>query len=125
MLDDAPSRGRRARPAHGRRAPRSRRRGRCWRSRVQLLERALPRRLVIAPAAQLGAVADAPGGDVVEVDLHDQLRAQRDPFELLAGAPAAGVRGAALPRLVRPQKADQALLLGDAQTGAVPDDAQL
>src|SRR5271168_3780421 len=38
-------------------------------SAVQLRERALPRRLVLAPAAQLRPVTDAPRGDVVEIDL--------------------------------------------------------
>src|SRR5271167_2304514 len=70
-------------------------------------------------------MANAPGGDVVEVDFHDQLRAQRDPFELLAGAPAARVRGPVLARLIRLEKADQPALLRSREPGAVTDHAQL
>src|SRR6202034_4585891 len=45
-----------------------RRRSRCQWSLLKLIISALARRLVLAPAAQLRAVADAPGGDVVGVD---------------------------------------------------------
>jgi hypothetical protein len=44
-------------------------------SAEQLRERALGRRLVLAPTAQLGSMTDAIGGDVVEVDLDDELGA--------------------------------------------------
>src|SRR5205085_9836506 len=79
----------------------------------------------LAPAAKLGAVADALRRDVVEVDLHDELGPQGDPLQLLAGAPAARVGGAALAALVRGEEADQPPLLGGAEPRAVPDDAQL
>src|ERR1700677_79438 len=92
------------------------------RSAVQLIEHALSRSLVIAPAPQLGAVADAPGGDVVEVDLEDELGTQGDPLQILACAPRAGVGRAALAGLIRGEEADQPLLLGGAEPGAVPDD---
>src|SRR3984957_8927410 len=95
------------------------------RSAVELSERALLRRLVLAPAAQLCTVANAPGGDVIEVDLNDQLRAQRHPLEVLAGAPTTGLRRAALARLIRSEEADETLLLSHAETGAVTHDAQL
>src|ERR1700704_1082814 len=81
------------------------------RSRIELIERARSRVLVLAPAAQLGPVADAPGRDVVEVDLDDELGAQADPLEVLAGAPAARVGGAALARLIVGEEAGQATLL--------------
>src|SRR5512135_3030067 len=41
---------------------------------VHLLEQALPRRLVVAPAEDLRAVADATAACVVERDLDDELR---------------------------------------------------
>src|SRR5271154_2861106 len=91
----------------------------------QLIEGALARILVLAPAPQLGAVADAPGGDVVEVDFHDQLGAQGDPLEVLAGAPATGVGAAALSRLEGLEETDQAPLLRRIEAGAMPHDAQL
>src|ERR1700742_4913505 len=56
-----------------------------------LRQRAVARRLVLAPAQDLGAVADAPVGCMVERDLDDELRAQRDPLELLFGLPAARI----------------------------------
>ncbi len=83
---------------------------------LKLIEGALARVLVLAPAPQLGAVADAPGGDVVEVDLDHQLGAQRDPLEVAPRAPAAGVGGAALPRLVGREEADEAALLGGGES---------
>ena len=70
-------------------------------------------------------MADAPGGDVVEVDLDDQLGAQRDPLQVASGAPAAGVGGAALTRLIGREEVDETALLGRGEPGAVPDDAQL
>src|ERR1019366_307733 len=94
-------------------------------SRAELIEGALRRRLVLAQASELGAMADAPGGDVVEVDLDHQLGAQADPLEILAGAPAAGVGRPALARLIRYEISDEPLLLGGAQARAVPDDAPL
>src|SRR3954470_19656890 len=57
--------------------------------RAELLHTALPRLLVGAPALELGAVADATAGDVIEGDLDDELRSQALPDELLVGLPAA------------------------------------
>src|SRR6185312_4971536 len=92
---------------------------------AQLCESAIARILVLAPAPQLGAVTDAASGDVVEVDLHDELRPQSDPLQIAPGAPAARVGRAALARLVRREEPHQPPLLGRAQARAVPDDAQL
>jgi hypothetical protein len=78
-----------------------------------------------SPAPQLGAVTDAPGGDVVEVDLDHQLGAQPDPLEIAPGAPAALLARAALARLIRFQEGDKPLLLLRRQARAVSDDAQL
>src|SRR5450755_3241781 len=50
------------------------------RSRLHLRQRARARRLVLAPAQDLRAVADATVGRVVERDLDDELGPQRDPL---------------------------------------------
>src|SRR5258706_16005557 len=89
------SRGRsRAERPHRPRGPRER-------SRRQLVQLALVRVLVVAPADELGAVADAVPGDVVEVHLDDQLRSQALPHQLLIGLPAAPLAPAALAGPVR------------------------
>src|SRR5205823_116231 len=90
----------------------------------ELVERALARVLVVAPATQPGAVTDAPRGDVVEVDLDDQLRTQRDPLQIPAGAPATRIAAAALAGLERRQEADEAALLASGETRAVPHHAR-
>ena len=61
---------------------------------------------------------------MVEVDLDDELGAQRNPLEVAPRAPAGGVGGAALARLVWGEKADETALLGGGETGAVADDTQ-
>ena len=81
--------------------------------------------LVVAPAQDLGAVADAAGADVVEADLEHQLGPQRDPLEVTVGRPAAGVGGAALAGLIGRQRVDQLALLLRLQARGVADDAQL
>src|SRR6188508_879416 len=48
----------------------------------QLVDRAGPRVLVVAPAEDLRAVADPAGADVVEGDLDDELGSQRDPLKV-------------------------------------------
>src|SRR3954452_10010759 len=58
-------------------------------SAVELVQRARLGRLVVAPAQDLRVVADAPVAHVVERDLDDQLRPQRDPREVLPLRPAA------------------------------------
>jgi hypothetical protein len=68
-------------------------------------------------------VADAPGGDVVEVDLDDELGAQGDPLQIASGAPATGVCRAALTGLIRGEEADQVVLDLRGQAGAVTDHA--
>ena len=83
------------------------------------------RLLVVAPADDLRAVADAPVGDVVEGDLDDQLRPQVDPLEVAVGRPAAGVGRAALAGRVRLEDRDQLALLLGLQAGGVADDPQL
>src|SRR5437764_1122846 len=55
----------------------------------QLLERALLRVLVGAPADEAGAVAEAPTGDLVVADLDDQHGFQRLPLAGSLGVPAA------------------------------------
>ena len=87
-------------------------------------KRALARRLVVAPADDLGAVADAPVARVVVADLDDQLRAQLHPFELAVRAPAARLAAAALAGLVRRQLAAQRALARGGEGRAVPDRAQ-
>src|SRR5438105_1651021 len=55
----------------------------------QLLERALLRVLVGAPADKAGAVAEAPAGHLVVADLDDQHGLQRLPLTGSRGVPAA------------------------------------
>src|SRR6185312_9883937 len=81
--------------------------------------------LVLAPAVELGPVADAPGGDVVEADLDHELGAQLDPLEVAPLAPAAGLARAALAGLVGRELLDQVALLLSLQARAVPDHAQV
>src|SRR5215212_1598305 len=90
----------------------------------QLVGPAVPRVLVVAPAADLGAVADAVVGDVVECDLDHQLGPQLDPLELALVVPAARVAHAALPGLVLREPRRQLPLLGGLEAGRVADDAQ-
>ena len=92
----------------------------------ELIVGALARGLVVAPAAQLGAVADAPRADVVEVHLHHQLGTQADPLEIAPGAPAAGLARAALARLIAGAKRlHQPAFLRRGQARAVADHAQV
>src|SRR5579872_6096886 len=58
-----------------------------------LLEGALPRGLIFAPAQQFCAVAEALAGDVVEAHLHHQFGAQRLPFGAAVRAPSARTAG--------------------------------
>src|ERR1700709_770072 len=91
----------------------SARRLRAGRLPVELVDRALRRRFVVAPAQQPGAVADAPGTDLVKAPLDHEFGAQRDPLQLLGRAPAARVGAAALAGLVRREGGHElALLLG-------------
>ena len=71
------------------------------RSVVELIVGAVARRLVLAPALHLRAVADPPVGRVVERDLDDELGPQRDPFEIPSLRPARGLAAAALAGLER------------------------
>src|SRR3954471_20776609 len=91
---------------------------------LQLLHRALGRLLVVAPALDLRAVADAVVGDVVEGHFDDELGAQADPFEVAAGRPARGAAGAALAGLVGRQASRQLALLLGAEAAGVADLAQ-
>ena len=73
--EQAPPSTRRRRPLRG--APRGPAGGNPRRlASAQLVEGALARRLVVAPADDLRAVADAPVARVVVADLDDQLRSQ-------------------------------------------------
>src|SRR4051812_16255505 len=103
--------------------PRLERRGDA--SAFELLEPAVLGGLVLAPALDVRAVADAPVGDVVEGDPDDQPGPQRDPFEVAAVRPARRLARAALARLVRRERVDQRLLLRGAEAGRVADLAQL
>src|SRR5829696_9382046 len=94
-------------------------------SLLELRDGALARSLVVAPAAQLRAVADAVVRDVVERDLDDQLRPQRDPLELALAVPPARVAHAALARLIRRERPRQLPLLLGLEAGGVADDAEL
>src|SRR5215213_386791 len=95
------------------------------RSLEQLLHRALARRLVLAPALQLRAMADAPAADVVEGDLDDQLGPQRDPLQLLVALPAARVGTAALAARIHAESVDQLASLRRLQPGRVAHGPQL
>src|SRR5690349_5482828 len=55
----------------------------------QLLERALPRRLVLAPSNQRRAVAKSVAGHMVVADLDNELGPKRLPVSRAFGAPAA------------------------------------
>src|SRR5579862_9448185 len=90
----------------------------------ELVDRALARRLVVSPADDRRAVADAPVARVVISDLDDELRAQRDPLELAFGRPAARVGAAALARLVGRELGDQLALAFRREAGAVAYRAQ-
>src|SRR5918995_2656939 len=83
----------------------------------ELIRAALPRVLVLPPAADLGPMADAVVGDVVERDLDHQLRAQLDPLQLALAAPAARVAHAALARLVGSELRRQLALLRRLEAG--------
>src|SRR5581483_5372576 len=65
-----------------------------------LLERALERRLVLAPAQDLGAVPDTSPTRVVVGHLDHQFGAELDPLEILFALPAARIAVAALAGLV-------------------------
>src|SRR5215211_31746 len=92
---------------------------------LQLLEGALARLLVLAPAQQLGPVADAARAHVVEADLDHQLRPQRDPLELPVRRPAARIGGAPLARLVRLERRSQLPFLLCLEARGVAHDAEL
>src|SRR4051794_36024977 len=79
--------------------------------RPQLLHQALARLLVVAPAKEPRAVADAVAGDVVEGDLADELGPQPLPDELLVGLPAARLARALLVGPVGLEDAEQLALL--------------
>ena len=57
--------------------------------RLDLLERALIRRLIWTPAHQLRSMAKSIAGDMVEPHLNDEFGSQRLPFPASFGAPAA------------------------------------
>ncbi len=57
----------------------------------ELVEGALPRLLVVAPAHDLGAVADAAARGVVVGDLDHELGTHLPPLQLAVRVPAAGI----------------------------------
>ena len=56
---------------------------------LQLLEGAVTRALVVAPPPKLRCVAKSAALHVVVTNLHDKLRTERLPRQVLSGAPAA------------------------------------
>src|SRR5439155_7550260 len=94
-------------------------------SLAQLVELALLRRLVVAPALELRSVADAVARDVVELDLADELRSQPLPHELLLRLPAARLAGAALAGAVRLEQLEQLSLLRRVEARAMTDHVEL
>ena len=62
---------------------------------LDLVERALPGRLVEAPAQEAGAVTETARREVVVSDLHDKLGRQWLPFGGAGRAPAARPSGGA------------------------------
>src|SRR5581483_3801546 len=93
-------------------------------SGLHLGEGAVGRRLVVAPADDLGAVADAPAARVVEGDLDDKLGPERHPLHLLLALPAGWVAVAAVTGLVRLQPLEQVLLLRGLDPRGMSDDTQ-
>src|SRR5581483_587571 len=91
---------------------------------AHLLKQTVTGRLVLAPAQDPGAVADAPAAHVIECHLDDQLGPQLDPLELLLALPAAGVAVSALAGLVGLELVDERPLLGRPQTRGVTDHVQ-
>src|SRR5918994_7306524 len=92
---------------------------------LELLDPAVGRGLVVAPARDLGAVADPVVAGVIGGDLDDELRPQRDPLEVAVAGPAARVAHAALSGLVWRELLDQLALALGAQARGVADGAQL
>src|SRR3954469_6519000 len=56
---------------------------------LQLIQRALPRRLVRTPAQDRGAVAETFAAEMIVTDFDDQLGFQRTPLRGTFGGPAA------------------------------------
>src|SRR5205814_3137940 len=77
------------------------------------------------PALELRPVPDAIPGDVVEVDLAYELGSQPLPHELLVRLPAARLAGAALPRPIGLEEAEQLPLLLRREARRVADHVQL
>src|SRR3954454_12518199 len=87
----------------------------------ELVDQALVRVLVRAPAQEARAVPDAVAGDVVEGDLADELRPQPLPDQLLVRLPAARLAGAALVGAVGLELSDQLALLLRLEARGVTD----
>src|SRR5579875_1193449 len=99
-------------------------RPRLTRSFLHLTERAFLRSLVLPPAQQLGAVADATAAGLIEADLDDELGTKLYPLELLLVLPAARITAAAGSCLVFGQTFAQGPLLRGLDARAVADDPQ-
>src|SRR4051794_34138882 len=56
---------------------------------LDLAHRALPRRLVRTPAQESGPMTKPPAGEVIVLDLDDELRRQWLPLRRTLGTPAA------------------------------------
>ena len=72
-----------------------------------MVEATVLRVLVVAPAQDLGPMADAAGADMVERHLDHELRTKLDPLQVAFVRPAARIAGASLAGLVRRQPSDQ------------------
>src|SRR5262245_57000704 len=88
-------------------------------SAQQLIDPALLRRLVLAPARELGPGPDGVVRRVVELDLDDDLGAELDPLELAVSGPAGRVAHSSLAGLVRRQPGRQLALLARAEPRGV------
>src|SRR5260370_40748881 len=84
-----------------------------------LLEAALLGPLVLPPAQDPRAVADAPSADMVERHFDHQLGTQLDPLELLLVLPPARIALPPLAGLRRPQTLDERTLPRPPPPGAM------
>src|SRR3954465_10929696 len=92
--------------------------------RQQLIDRALGRRLVLAPPRDLGPVPDPLVARVIELHLDHELGPQLDPLQLAIARPAGRVAHPSLAGLVRRQPRRQLSLLPGREARGVADRAQ-
>src|SRR5204863_7057109 len=92
---------------------------------LELLECALGWLLVLSPAEELGAVADAAGAHVVEAHLDNELGPYGDPLEVAFVCPPAWIARAALAGLIWGELCAKLALLLGLEAGGVPDGPDL